>query len=1168
MKLKLFLKQSIKDFIIYWPLYLTFTLFLTFAASLSLGLISFASSFFKDVDDSIGLTTSKNALFKPEPYTVMVPEKDDYTQQEKEDLPIYHFFLDTIEYNKEGEFWNGLKRFNSPQLPEENIKNIYKYFASNSGNISHLKQGYLTELDSNLEVINKYVDHIAYVFKWKFKTNNIQLAFILNQYLNSNSTKKQIENFYFQFYRQNAFNVKMKNVPRNGSLEYLATNEKMGDIHQGYYGDEIVKQIVNFPEGETKITNFSLFQSNDFNRVNFQSSINFQSEQFKNYLDRTKEEFGMFFYLQPRVANDLNLKLGEKYSVNTWYADRTKDYQMVFAGTILNPDIWYRPTDLHLYVPLQTVNKLLYEVRIPHLNNSFQNYWNSAQNVFSNQLHLHFANKNNVEEGQKYFSNWFETNMMTNLKPGLNRSGLQSSTFWAHEDLGFTTTSMMQLVILVSIVVIIFVLILLFLIFFFISQQIILLQQKSLFVLKSMGIRNYELSILNTSALIFPTLISFSLSTFGALMVQSILTQMTYDILNFHHSFWTMGFPFIISIICLFGVSIIGFFVISLLIMNSDVLKISGMGVVKSISNVQMKLKFFTRRFNSKVRLGLSFAFQNVYKNLISYIMLTLSFTILFFAFQFNTSVNYFNYGYEQWNAPYKSIKFNHWLPEFVEYEKEKPIIDSYQNIDVKDLEKYKKLDKVFWKQAPDKIMETLTNGLDKAYIPKATVLAFLNNVSENPKNYEQILNQMDSIFVQNKGSETFKIKNLLKPLIDKLINFRKQFPTFDGINIMFGKVVGSRQASNVNQGKQMGVYAKVGVDRSERTITFIGFENDEFSRRHFEHDVNSEGVVKRKLINGEQTTLKNQWALNASINSSYAKRNNLKIGDEFVVKVNVGVGQPDGSNSEPEAIYHNVIARVNKVLYSDSSSFQFVYVPQASLFSYLEKITQDKKHISEKFGEIAKNINQANPVYVTNSYFSKSIIPMQLEYWTLPIYKSTNGSDKAGSNINDYYLKNHFESYINNVGAYVMIFSKMTEAQIILTRPLSGMIGIAIVMSGAIAVLVSMLITILILLENRNTILLFKIIGYKKREINKYLISGYLVSMMFAILTSVGIVWILLGQMGPTIQDIFYFNLVISFQWTLGFVFLVITSLLSFFILINFAISTYTRMQKPKSLL
>ncbi|AVP49602.1 FtsX-like permease family protein [Williamsoniiplasma luminosum] len=1168
MRLKLFFKQSIKDFIVYWPLYLTFTLFLIIGISLSLGLTSFGSLFTNDLKNSIGLKLDKNAKFTPEKYLVGPPQEHSselenlFAQQEPATLPIYNFFLETIEYTNNKNVTNQNKKFDISKVPQDIIKTIYKYFAYHEGNIIHIKDDIetipylnssLNEAEIDYDQLNKYVDYIQFMFKYKYKSANVQSAFIIKKYVEQNAKLGEgLPKFNIPIYRDQRFSIKFENIEQKVTLETFLSTKNMGDLYQGYYGDiladelNISGEIPNTSNHDAKILNYRFFQSDEFNKINYVNWINFKNKKFSHYIDKTKPEFGMFFYLQPRTANWLNLELGKKYKIGVLTNNSQINYELLYAGTFLNKDLAWNKKTFNFYSPIQTINKILYESNKDETEfTEFGKYWLSSKPIFYNSLYLYLANIDNVAEGQEFFSNWFEKNMLSPIK---SDHKLQSSVAWADTDLNMLKRTMWKMSIIVSAIIILFVFALLFLTFFFISQQIILLKQKHLFFLKSLGVNNFELSILNTFALLTPILVGFGLSIFGALIIQNAIINISFSYLNFYHGFWTIDNTFIIAFMGLFIAGFIGFFIINFFIINSKILRISGMGVAKNISKMQMKLKSMVYKFNSRTRIGLAFTFKNIYKNIISYIMLTISFSIIFFSFQFSNSLTAFSTSYEKWNEPYKSIKLNTTLPLYnlIENNGEKEVIPAYETIDISELNEMIKLDDAFWNK-PSEILKVLTTQMHNAYIPKQTVSNFLNRLINDPAYYEKIKKIIESIFPKNSVDKPHMNADSIMKLINRFILLKIENPLFDGMNIMFGKVVGSYKKPSIESGKQMGVYVNGWDDKLLNIRTnLLAFENDEYSQNHFDYGFEKYGLIERTSFNNQKLDSKNKWAINANVSNTYAKRTKLNIGDEFVINTN---------NLGP------ITLRLNKIMHNDTIFDSYIYVPQLSLFEYLAKTNSDNPPLQEFYEKIVLDIKKQK--YVSNSYFSTQMLPMQLEYFTLPVLNKT-GVD-AGSSIFDYYKKNLFEDYLNSINQGIMIFNLETRRLDTLMTSLTGTMRISIIASISIAMMVSIILTILILLENKKTILMFKTIGYKKREINLYLISGYLVSITLGVFTAILLAWITLEKVVAEIMKTLWFDIPLNFGWGLGFIGIVIASILLFFILINSAISYFTKIQQPK---
>ncbi|PPE06047.1 hypothetical protein [Williamsoniiplasma lucivorax] len=461
MKLKLFFKQSLKDFVIHWPLYLTFTLFLILSLSMSLGLVSFTSLFINDMNHAIGLKPMDNVEFKLEKYYVdqRQTKNDDESifQKEHADEPLFKFFEETIKDVKttEQQKWNRM---------------IYRHFALNYGDIIHIDPvANLTTMENNnleqpdYDQINQYIDQIRLKFKMKYHVTNIQMAFFVNEYLkqiNHDETTLMKEKFYFRKDRDNSFQVKLENQQKSGFLKTLLTNPEMGDLHQGYYGDEIANKLFDQQPETQKIANYNLFHANDLNKTYFDQTINFNDVKYQNYLDKSKPEFGRFFYVSPKDAHFFDLKIGQEYNIHLMSNENIQSTnRFLFAGVLINGHLWHDPFWLDLFIPLQTINKLMFETHEETIDQTdstpLDRYWDSAQR-FTTQIKMQFwfPNQGDAYQAQNFFSNWFEKNLMTSW--GDYEAKLQSNTDWIERELYFNTLSILKIFILLTVVISLF----------------------------------------------------------------------------------------------------------------------------------------------------------------------------------------------------------------------------------------------------------------------------------------------------------------------------------------------------------------------------------------------------------------------------------------------------------------------------------------------------------------------------------------------------------------------------------------------------------------------------------------------------------------------------------------------------------------------------------------
>ncbi|PPE06050.1 ABC transporter permease [Williamsoniiplasma lucivorax] len=1185
MKLRLFFKQTLKDFLGHWPLYLSFTLFFILAISLSLGLISFVSLYISDISTTVHQNRLVNARFSPQRYLFDEPELDpkyqtSFIQQERTSQPMFNFFLSVVNANKE-EFNQRVSPHFRTEI-EPIGKDLYKYFAFFSGNITPLSKSAFTKNPYLLTLktlapspktptneLNIFIEWISNLFKRNFKTNNIQIAFIINEYLQQPENKQK---FSFQLERNYTHHLRLEGSDEKLNAEVLATNTWMKDIYEGFYGDDIAETIG--VGSEAKMPNSRLFYENDFNKIVYKSSVDFSSKEYEDYLKKDSDKYGMFFYTQQKTANKLNLKLGETYQVKMGDKEDAIIYNLLYAGTNINAsNIFIRPNLLQFYLPVQTINKMSFELWKSIQSFPEDVYWYMSKTFNLNKFPLRFLDQTSIAGGQKEFSEWFQEKMMSKVSWDQNVE-LQTSTYWEKYETTKTLMTTYNIFIVLTFVIASLILILLFVIFFFISQQIILLQRKTLFFLKSLGVNNAELSLLTTLALVVPLSCGIILSAFLSFSIQDLIMSISYQHLNFYHGFWAGGFVFLGIFVALIAINVAAFFAINWSIIKSKLLSSQTMGVGKSISRLHMRLKILTRGLNGKARIGITFIFKNVYKNSISYLILTIAFTVILFAFQFSSSLPKSIKQYENWNAPYKSIIFNRSLPLFSmnqlpserSHNPDYQPVRAYKVIDPSDIDSKKAID--LYELPLGKIMKIFQGGLKDRYIPKTVVNRFVEDMIKNPESQERLMEKIKEI-LQNiyrmSPEDAQEFVDGLNEMINRLIKMKKEQPWFDGINIMFGNIVGQNKAQSMQSGKQWGVYASNATDQTIGLgLNFMAFENDQDSHQHFHYDSSTE----KDIVNGKY----NEKVLKVNISKHYADYAHLKPGDEFPITLDglPSIGISRWNSATRYLISNTLHLKVNKIIVEDGIQLS-VYVAQASLFKYLSLITNTNRNsvahqtLAEYYKQIYEKIRDHQPTGISNSYFSQNEIPMQMEYLTLPIF-SEHDHAKPGGFIQDYFgnQTNNISRYMTSLMSNAFQFNIATKQLETLTRPFMGIIMIAIALSSVIAVIISLIITILALLENREIILLFKAMGYCKNDINMYLISGYFLSSLLAILTSILVSWIILTK----VSEFMYANIGLAapFVWSGEFVAIALASVIAFSCLVGVAIYFYTKQQSPKN--
>jgi predicted lysophospholipase L1 biosynthesis ABC-type transport system permease subunit len=99
-------------------------------------------------------------------------------------------------------------------------------------------------------------------------------------------------------------------------------------------------------------------------------------------------------------------------------------------------------------------------------------------------------------------------------------------------------------------------------------------------------------------------------------------------------------------------------------------------------------------------------------------------------------------------------------------------------------------------------------------------------------------------------------------------------------------------------------------------------------------------------------------------------------------------------------------------------------------------------------------------------------------------------------------------QNYPVALGSGSFIFSVVTQRLLRTLSPIISVLDRFIILLLLITLAVALILITLILLENRNVILLFKSLGYRKSEVNNYITMGYIVSTILALILGVVIAY------------------------------------------------------------
>ncbi|ATG97780.1 ABC transporter permease [Mesoplasma lactucae] len=202
-------------------------------------------------------------------------------------------------------------------------------------------------------------------------------------------------------------------------------------------------------------------------------------------------------------------------------------------------------------------------------------------------------------------------------------------------------------------------LILFFAVFFYIAKESIVLQKQTLWFLKAMGEKTSTLALMVTINIMVPFLIGAILAIFGSVGVSNMMRapieyNYCFYISSFNFTWWSLA---ILGVVI--GLSILIFMIMNICILNSSALTLHGQSKIGWFTKLYIKSKWLYSWWSSPARIGLSFVVQNIGKNVITFILLALSFTATLFGVEFNNTTHYAASTFERENAPYKTVTYN-----------------------------------------------------------------------------------------------------------------------------------------------------------------------------------------------------------------------------------------------------------------------------------------------------------------------------------------------------------------------------------------------------------------------------------------------------------------------------------------------------------------------------
>ncbi|MDQ0568015.1 ABC transporter permease [Mycoplasma yeatsii] len=1178
MKLRLVLKQSLRDFKSKKILYSIFLLFLIVAFSIITGLFSFQFKFDQYFDD----------MFKPAAnITFNYPR---FASSNKKDDDKFAGFIDKNEnlYKYVEDIFKNIDNEKYKEFEKQNIlKSSLKEYIDVVGNHRGDFRKYDEIENQDAKQIGEKIFHYfcdEQIQGYKSTTRSFSKN-LLMQYLEDSKQKYEIHNQWFKWDHWATFEDRY-----GSSRVFIETMPEIRDFWE------------NKNDFDEKVNDNFKFK----NQVKIESQINVSelSEQQKQSIKDQK-----YFFASPKYVKNNNLKLGDYYEFKTssgWI-------KLLLVGTCYSLDSIFEKDSL----------KETHVFLAPNLNDI--KYW----------IHMiDLAFDSSTARDYKKFSNLFLKDFELKQPNDIAfKDHTLDKTFYDNKHYVVDAIKVKNVLFAVNSGISILMIFLVCAVFYFIADQLVKLQRENLSFLRSLGVSKLKLSLLIISSVIFPLIIALIIG----ISTSSVISQIFVDVVKNEYPFiWPNSLFSEKTAFLLIFISIIMF--IMFVLVTATKLSDKNLSIYSVNKSKAPKLgyKLFKKTINqapSNIKIGFAFSFKNIYKNIVTFVLLLISFTTLFYSVQFNSSVKNSIKAIRQAYKPYESVKLQDWLP--VTYDASDLTNQETNNrklsySSIQSLEGIKSINLI--EDLIKALLNTTFSGDDiKNYMISQELIHKIEN-TDPEKFIDDLKNEIDEskIGIDNDQKEFMKkmIDDHKQQIIStdqKIIDFIKEYRTklsllndkYNNpdiavpINLLFGKTLSFKSEENsiasywshsLMYSSNINKYNGLANERFRWTVGIAFNRDDEISKNFALKDIEKEIKNKfkdSKTISIERFKVDNKTrdvpVLNVGVTDSFIKESNAKLGD--ILKITLGTAfQSDQVDSFP-FVYIKIAKIYNrqniyKGLYFDKKDFINM------LYNYNYLTSDEQKDPDIQVNDEIKNI--IKPIYeginndgdfLNNTNFSKDELPINNQYFTLPIYSSlsvlnqnnqwTTGynQESNGKQITNYWfpITKHSDDidadiessslvkYLKTMPTNSFNFNKFAEIVQEQLNPLTEAIQKVLYYLVVVSISISMILIILILYENRRTIILFKAMGYKLKEINRYLIFGYVVADILALGFAILIVFYIISTLSTQFIDTF--NLALSFYWSLPFILICIIPFILFIVMMLISVKMFTSKQSPKNI-
>ncbi|ATZ19040.1 hypothetical protein ESOMN_v1c06580 [Williamsoniiplasma somnilux] len=688
---------------------------------------------------------------------------------------------------------------------------------------------------------------------------------------------------------------------------------------------------------------------------------------------------------------------------------------------------------------------------ISRTNNSIfltQESWNKTKKIiqgdfgnFYNDIKFSFKNSPNIEN-----LNFKINESLFSLHNGVVLKKLPITNSSDSIDIAVLIGQTLPLLL---IMIAFFIVILLCFVNWMVTSQSSKLNIKNLVTLKNEGTKNWMLSLLNTFEIFIPLLLSTIVGTFVGLFFQKIISEIVFQKMSFHWEFWhTTWITWIIIIITY--LIILGSFAILNLYIIKTVMKSYKIEIATTSAKINSKILYKT---NPKFKIRAHLALSNFGKNVSMFLLTGVAITTFILSTSLTVSLRKMSYDVIDVYTPYNSISYH--------AHKNRPFNNDRRTTALTILEDEKNFDKLSAEDiSTDDFSEEIIKLLD--FINKH----YTTDLSLDRKGGYLTIDYLDT-FAKKFRTELEQYAPEFLALLDSEKELKKSFPGYEGSNLFLGKFFAN--SNKTITGLKRTFYD---VNRPEQSYSITGIDTNKWAKHILPiENPNDDGIINISVSE------------RGFIDGKYEMNQILDLKDPIFVTKN-----------EENQTWVPIKFKISKVIKGDHSLW-FMYVDQKlverHIINFIHNIDSNSE-ISNISKEYIKNFDIKNLTQNRNFVIDKEFAPFFLSNLVLAYEPGKTPIEVI--------------SKIQNIFAGIRGFSTELMAKEIyarskLIRDILQFVSIIVLL---IDVLTIILLSSMVVYQNKKTLTVMKTMGYKKFELTSYIAIGYILSCVLGIVLAI----------------------------------------------------------------